>query len=64
MELQIKPFEIIQKIEIKLEELEKTLKDRTIDIDILLFNDFKLNNDKLTIPHPFITKKEILFCYQ
>ena len=30
---------------------------RTIDVDILFFNDIILNNEKLSIPHPRISER-------
>ncbi len=31
---------------------------RTLDLDIILFNNFKINTDKLKIPHPFFKKRD------
>ncbi|MBU0278082.1 MULTISPECIES: 2-amino-4-hydroxy-6-hydroxymethyldihydropteridine diphosphokinase [unclassified Gemella] len=54
-------LEIIKEIESKLGRVRKEyLGDRTIDIDILLFNDIKLSNDVLKIPHPFIKKRNFV----
>lgn len=55
------PFEllsIMQKIELDLGR-QRPYKNapRTIDLDILLFDDMQINGDRLTIPHPRITQR-------
>lgn len=55
------PFEllsIMQKIELDLGR-QRPFKNapRTIDLDILLFDDMHIRGDKLTIPHPRITQR-------
>lgn len=50
-------MELIRKIEIQLGRIRNPLADyvsRTIDIDILFFNDEIISEDKLIIPHPKI----------
>ena len=34
--------------------------DRTIDIDLLLYDDVHLNDDELTLPHPRIEEREFV----
>ncbi|CCG19451.1 7, 8-dihydro-6-hydroxymethylpterin-pyrophosphokinase [Taylorella asinigenitalis 14/45] len=55
------PFEllsIMQKIELDLGR-QRPYKNapRTIDLDILLFDDMQIKDDRLTIPHPRITQR-------
>ncbi|AEP36989.1 2-amino-4-hydroxy-6-hydroxymethyldihydropteridine diphosphokinase [Taylorella asinigenitalis] len=55
------PFEllsIMQKIELDLGR-QRPYKNapRTIDLDILLFDDMQIKGDRLTIPHPRITQR-------
>lgn len=33
---------------------------RIIDIDILYYNDVVINNDELTLPHPFINQRDFV----
>lgn len=33
---------------------------RTLDLDILIFNELEINEDRLTIPHPEITKRDFV----
>lgn len=54
-------LDITQNIENKLGRIrEKHWDDRTIDIDILLFNNEKINNDRLIVPHKYITKRNFV----
>jgi len=39
---------------------EKRWDDRTLDLDILMFNDLILHKKKLTLPHPEITKRSFV----
>lgn len=56
-------LDLIQKIEKKLGRIRKNhWEDRPIDIDILLFNNQIINNSILTIPHPYITKRNFVLC--
>ncbi|MCO5233922.1 MAG: 2-amino-4-hydroxy-6-hydroxymethyldihydropteridine diphosphokinase [Chitinophagales bacterium] len=44
---------ILQSIEVKMGRIEKgNLQARTADIDIILFNDWRIYSDTLQIPHP------------
>jgi len=51
----------LQSIEQKLGR-ERTLKNgpRTIDLDILLYDNLKVSTDELTIPHPRMFKREFV----
>ncbi len=54
---------IIQNIEKKLGRVRKEhWGDRTIDIDILLFNDEVINSEILVIPHKYITERNFVLC--
>lgn len=35
--------------------------DRIIDIDILLYDDININNERLVLPHPMIEKREFVY---
>ena len=56
IETSLSPYELLeslQKIELELDRVRKIhWGPRTIDIDILLFDDIICEDDKLTIPHP------------
>jgi len=60
----LSPFEVLQ--EILRQELRmgrsRTQKwgARTIDIDILFYQDLKVYNPKLVIPHPFISERKFI----
>ena len=49
-------FLYTQKVERKMGKLNQKIRyqPRIIDIDILSFNDFVINNEKLSVPHPKI----------
>lgn len=52
---------VIKKIEKQLGRVRKKhWDDRTIDIDILIYNNIKINTEDLTIPHPYITKRNFV----
>lgn len=54
---------IIQNIEKKLGRVRKEhWGDRTIDIDILLFNDEVINREILIVPHKYITQRNFVLC--
>lgn len=62
LETQFSPFELletIQNIEKQMGRSKNALKyeSRTIDIDILLFDDFMLITPQLTIPHPHLHQR-------
>lgn len=60
----VSPFKllsIIQNIENNLGRVREChWADRTIDIDILLFNDENIFTDKLVIPHKYITERNFV----
>ena len=62
-----KPFELLKKlknIEIKMGRLPKTkdiYEDRLIDLDILIFENFKIKKKELIVPHPKIKERKQLF---
>ncbi|MDO4814085.1 MAG: 2-amino-4-hydroxy-6-hydroxymethyldihydropteridine diphosphokinase [Gemella sp.] len=54
-------LEECHKIEYKLDRVrEKHWADRTIDIDIILFNDQVYNDDKLVVPHKYIKERNFV----
>lgn len=61
----LSPFDLL----VKLKEIEKTLgrsktiatyEDRLIDLDIIFFNDERINTSELTIPHPHFKSREFV----
>jgi 2-amino-4-hydroxy-6-hydroxymethyldihydropteridine diphosphokinase len=54
-------LKVIQDIESQLDR-QRTEKwgQRTVDLDILFFNDKIINTDKLTIPHPYIPQRKFV----
>lgn len=63
----LSPDELLKKIkeiEIKLGRTQKThnkcYSDRTIDIDILFYNNIILSSEELTIPHPLLTERDFV----
>lgn len=63
----LSPFQLLQaaqEIERKLGRTEKSVNgiyhDRTIDIDILLYDDITLNTSELTIPHPLMRERDFV----
>ena len=59
-----KPFELLKKlknIEIKMGRLPKTkdiYEDRLIDLDILIFENYKIKKKELIVPHPKIKERK------
>lgn len=56
IETELSPHELLSELQ-KIEQLHKRERSfpnapRTLDLDILLFGDIRLNSPKLTIPHP------------
>lgn len=67
----LSPFELLERIkemEIRLGRDKKSVKegsqavysDRTIDIDILFFDDLEIRSEELTIPHPKIAERDFV----
>jgi 2-amino-4-hydroxy-6-hydroxymethyldihydropteridine diphosphokinase len=61
LETALSPFDLLAVTEQIERELGRTrttdgasYRDRTIDIDILLYDDLILDSEKLTLPHPFM----------
>ena len=54
----------LQSIELQMGRVGKTIgeqyQDRVIDIDILLYDDIKVNEPDLKIPHPSMSEREIV----
>ena len=54
----------LQSIEQQMGRVGKTIgeqyQDRVIDIDILLYDDIKVNEPDLKIPHPYMREREIV----
>lgn len=57
-------LESLQRIEKEMGRMEKSINgeyhDRVIDIDILLFDDLKINAPDLVIPHPLMEEREFV----
>ena len=60
----LKPFDLLKKlknIEIKMGRLPKTkdiYEDRLIDLDILIFENYKIKKKELIVPHPKIKERK------
>lgn len=54
----------LQSIELQMGRVGKTIgeqyQDRVIDIDILLYDDIKVNEPDLKIPHPYMREREFV----
>ena len=67
METELDPFEVLERTQKIEREMGRTVKstngeyhDRIIDIDILLFDDLKINTPRLTIPHPLMSQRDFV----
>jgi 2-amino-4-hydroxy-6-hydroxymethyldihydropteridine diphosphokinase len=67
IETTLSPYEILwvtQDIERMVGRTKKTVNgcysDRLIDIDILIYDDCRLNTPELTIPHPLMHKRDFV----
>ncbi|SHH83497.1 2-amino-4-hydroxy-6-hydroxymethyldihydropteridinediphosphokinase [Caloranaerobacter azorensis DSM 13643] len=61
IETDLDPFELLEECQ-KVERILKRKRyfrwgPRTIDVDILIYDDVSINDDKLTIPHPRIQER-------
>ena len=64
VQTEMKPEELLDSLQ-KIEDIhhrKKTKKwgPRTLDLDILLYNDLEIRSKRLTIPHPEITNREFV----
>ena len=66
-EISFQPLEILRltkEIEIQLGRTVKSsggqYHDRSIDIDILLYDNLEMQTDELTIPHPLMQKRDFV----
>ena len=67
METSLDPFEVLERTQKIEREMGRTVKsangkyhDRIIDIDILLYDDLKINTPRLTIPHPLMEQRDFV----
>ena len=67
METELDPCEVLERTQKIEREMGRTVKstngeyhDRIIDIDILLFDDLKIKNPRLTIPHPLMEQRDFV----
>ena len=67
METELDPFEVLERTQKIEREMGRTVKstngeyhDRIIDIDILLYDDLKINTHRLTIPHPLMEQRDFV----
>lgn len=66
LDTSLSPYQLLhitQEIEKTLGREEKTsttYQDRTIDIDILLYEDFEIHSPTLTIPHPLMHQRDFV----
>jgi len=67
----LSPYQLLEKLQDIEKQLGRTTKsetvnqktnyhNRTIDIDILLYGNHKINSAKLTIPHPLIQQRDFV----
>ncbi|MEC7832888.1 MAG: 2-amino-4-hydroxy-6-hydroxymethyldihydropteridine diphosphokinase [Pseudomonadota bacterium] len=64
IETSLKPEELLKSLQ-SIENLHhrKRIKKwgpRTLDLDILIYDNLEINSDRLTIPHPDMTKREFV----
>lgn len=64
LETELEPLELLDKTQEIENGLDRERKiywgPRTIDIDLLLFDDKKINHERLEIPHPRMTKRRFV----
>ncbi len=64
IETQLGPYELLDQLQqIEDAQLRKRLQHwgpRTIDLDILMFDDVQMNNERLTLPHPGLHQREFV----
>ena len=67
MDTELDPFEVLERTQKIEREMGRTIKstngeyhDRIIDIDILLYDDLKINTPRLTIPHPLMEQRDFV----
>ena len=67
MKTELDPFEVLERTQKIEREIGRTVKstngeyhDRIIDIDILLYDNQKINTPRLTIPHPLMEQRDFV----
>lgn len=67
MKTELEPLDVLAKTQEIERELGRTMKsvngeyhDRIIDIDILLYDDIRINTPELTIPHPLMEQRDFV----
>ncbi len=68
VETELEPFALLDQTQAIERQMGRTHKhlpgesysDRIIDIDILLFDDIKIYNERLTLPHPLIDERDFV----
>ena len=58
------PMDLLEKLQ-AIEKSQGRVKtrhwgERTIDLDLLLYGDQVMNNERLTVPHPFLTERDFV----
>ena len=64
IETRLKPHELLDRLQ-QIEHAQHRIRNerwgpRTIDLDILMFDDVQMNNERLTLPHPGLHLREFV----